>query len=345
MQNLRIVQSLPDAALRSRAESPDANIFHTPEMLAAFNVARGYQAGAWAALGEDGRPRALLPVARVSVAPSNAGRLLGPLGVLTTRSVAYGSILVDPSPEGAAALDALLAEYNREAGRGSLFTELRNLSDTGPWRAALERNGYVWEDHLNFLIDLSQGPDRLWAAIRTGARRNIAKAQREGVTIVEAQTAEQRDAAYAILRGVYRRLRVPLADRSLFDGAFDLLQPAAKFKAWLACLGETPVGVMTWLLHGGRIIYWYTGVDKAYSAYRANDLLVWHALEWGSKNGYTLFDFGGAGKPNEEYGVRDFKAKFGGELVNPGRYRAVHHPALLRASESAYGVLRRIMSR
>jgi CelD/BcsL family acetyltransferase involved in cellulose biosynthesis len=345
VQAFRIVRSLPEAALRSRTASPDANVFHTAEMLAALDAAQGYKAAAWAGLAEDGRLLALLPVAQVSVAPPAAGRLLGRLQLFTTRSVAYGSILVDPSDEGAAALDALLAAYNREAGRRALFTELRNLSDTTPWRAVLERNGYVWEDHLNFLIDLTQGADRLSSAIRTSARRNIAKAQREGVRVVEAQTTEERDAAYVILQGVYRRLRVPLADRSLFDAAFDLLRPAGKFKAWLACIGEMPVGVMTWLLHGGRIIYWYTGVDKAYSAYRANDLLVWHALEWGSNHGYTLFDFGGAGRPDEEYGVRDFKAKFGGELVNLGRYRAVHHPALLRASETAYGVARRFMSR
>ena len=36
---------------------------------------------------------------------------------------------------------------------------------------------------------------------------------------------------------------------------------------------------------------------------------------WGAENGYRLCNFGGAGKRDEEYGVRDFKAKFGGELI------------------------------
>ena len=112
---------------------------------------------------------------------------------------------------------------------------------------------------------------------------------------------------------------------------------------WLARVGDVAAGAMTWLLYNGRIIYWYTGVDKAYSSFRANDLLVWHCLEWGSANGYRLFDFGGAGKPDEEYGVRDFKAKFGGELVNLGRYQHTHHPLLLKGSETAYGLLRRFM--
>jgi len=35
--------------------------------------------------------------------------------------------------------------------------------------------------------------------------------------------------------------------------------------------------------------------------------------EMGVGNGYRLYDFG-TGRPDVEYGVRDFKAKFGGEL-------------------------------
>ena len=32
----------------------------------------------------------------------------------------------------------------------------------------------------------------------------------------------------------------------------------------------------------------------------------------------------GAGSPDEDYGVRDFKAKFGGRLVEPGRFISTH---------------------
>ena len=36
--------------------------------------------------------------------------------------------------------------------------------------------------------------------------------------------------------------------------------------------------------------------------------------------------FGGAGKPDKPYGVRDYKLKFGGQLVNWGRFEKVHKP-------------------
>ena len=60
---------------------------------------------------------------------------------------------------------------------------------------------------------------------------------------------------------------------------------------------------------------------------------MWHTLDWGAEDGYSLNNFGGAGKPDEEYGVRDFKAKFGSG--NPSGFPHGHsiacseHPGLV----------------
>ena len=42
------------------------------------------------------------------------------------------------------------------------------------------------------------------------------------------------------------------------------------------------------------------------------------------------FDVMGAGKPNVPYGVRDFKAEFGGQLVEHGRFLHICQPFLYR---------------
>jgi CelD/BcsL family acetyltransferase involved in cellulose biosynthesis len=332
-----IVRSLPEDVWRKFVVSnPAANIFHAPEMFRVFERTAGYRPGLWAAVDAEGHPQALLTPVEIAV-------LGGPLRRLTSRAVIYGSLLVAPGSVGCEALPPLLAAYRRDMGARVLFTELRNLSDTSAWRPALEAGSFVYEEHLNFLIDLNRPSETIWQAIRANARRNIQKAQREGVSVEEATEPTQVSAAYAILSEVYRRLQVPLAAESLFRAAFDILGPVGMFKILLARVGDRDAGAMTLLLYGGTIIYWYTGVDKAFSAYRVNDLLVWHALDWGSRNGYHTFDFGGAGKPDEEYGVRDFKAKFGGELVGYGRYQCVHSPRLLRLSETGYGLLRRFL--
>jgi dTDP-D-glucose 4,6-dehydratase len=75
----------------------------------------------------------------------------------------------------------------------------------------------------------------------------------------------------------------------------------------------------------------------------ANELLKWHILHWGAENGYRVYDFGGAGKPDEPYGVRDFKAKFGGELVNFGRNICIHAPTRLKLSQAGYRLFRQYL--
>ena len=39
----------------------------------------------------------------------------------------------------------------------------------------------------------------------------------------------------------------------------------------------------------------------------------------------------GAGKPGDNYGVRDFKAQFGGELVEHGRFLRINKPLVYKA--------------
>jgi lipid II:glycine glycyltransferase (peptidoglycan interpeptide bridge formation enzyme) len=75
------------------------------------------------------------------------------------------------------------------------------------------------------------------------------------------------------------------------------------------------------------------------------DLLQWHEIAWSGEQGYSRYDFGGAGWPNVPYGVRDFKAKFGGDLVCYGRYRKVYSRWKMALAERAYAIRRSVRSR
>jgi serine/alanine adding enzyme len=97
------------------------------------------------------------------------------------------------------------------------------------------------------------------------------------------------------------------------------------------------------LIYKDTIYGWYGGMDRGYSDYIPNELLLWHIFQWGAENGYKVYDFGGAGKPDEEYGVRDFKAKFGGELVCFGRNTYIPLPWLYRLGTWGYSLYRRLI--
>jgi CelD/BcsL family acetyltransferase involved in cellulose biosynthesis len=334
---LQVVNQLDENTWRAFVDRhPHGNIFHTPEMFRVFQQAKNHEPEVWATVNPAGEVLALLLPVRINV-------LDGPFRLLTTRAVAYGSALSAPYPEGQTALRLLMETYRKKVQFRVLFTELRNYANLMELLPVFQQSGFVFEDHLNFLIDLERPPDELWQSIRSNARRNIQKARKSGVSIEEIRSAQEVLLAYNLLEDVYKRIQVPLPDRSLFEAAHAVLSPQEMFKMYLARVNGDAIGVMTLLFYKNVVLYWYTGTLRQYASYRAGDLLVWHALETGQRLGGGLFDFGGGGKPDEKYGVRDFKAKFGGELVNFGRYTCIHSPLRYRLTEAGYQVLRKYL--
>jgi serine/alanine adding enzyme len=288
----------------------------------------------WAARDGSGCVRALFPTVEVTLM---GGRLRG----WTSRAVAYGGAICAGGPVGIRALAALLSRYRRPAVRQVLFTEVRHVSDAADSRVALAAAGFVHEGHLNYLIRLGRPEAELWRGLSRSARQRVRSAERKGVVVDEVDGAGA-DAAYALLALVYGRARVPLASPSLFEAALAVLGPRGMFRVVTARLGDRTIGARFLLLHNGRILDWYAGSDREYRSCSPNELLVWHTLRWGRENAFELFDFGGAGRPDQPYGPREFKAKFGGELVDFGRDVLVHSPLRLRLSRAGYGVSRRL---
>jgi serine/alanine adding enzyme len=332
---LRIVRFLDEGKWRHFVESqPISNVFHTPEMFHVFAQAKGHRSTLHAVTDNDGQVLALLLPVQITLKE-------GFLRRLTTRAVVYGSVLYDPSPAGEEALATLLHTYAQEADGEVLFTELRNLSDLSAVQPVLNDCGFVYEDHLNYLIDLDRPVEQVVQDIGTRTRKHIRRGLKKQEVVVEEITERgQIGVCYDLLRKSYAAARVPLADRSLFEVLFNVLHPQGMVKFWLARVGDAYVATSVELLYKDVIYGWYGGVDRAYAGYTPNELLTWHILRWGAENGYRLYDFGGAGRPGEEYGVRDFKAKFGGDLVCYGRNICVHAPALLRLSRWGYAAFR-----
>lgn len=335
---LQVVRTLPDEAWSRFVDGhPQGNVFHTPEMFQVFARTRGYQPTLWAAVDCHDCPLALFLPVRITL-------MGGPLRRLTTRAVAYGSALCVLDAEGQEALRRLLQAYRENSEPAPLFTELRNLSNTEVIQPILQEQGFVYEDHLNYLINLGRSPDAIMRSIGSRTRKNIRRGLRRGKVVIEEATSNEQVAeCYDVLLQTYRAAQVPLADRSLFEAAFDLLYPRGMVRFSLARVAHTPVAASVELLHKDVIHGWYGGMVRHYSSYLPSELLMWHILQWGATNGYRLYDFGGAGRPGEEYGVRHFKAKFGGQLVCYGRNTCVHAPMALRVSRSGYRIFRQIL--
>lgn len=336
-RGLRVVRHLDERAWRRFVdEHPRGNIFHTPEMYRVHQRARGHHPDVWAVVNGTSKILAL-------VVPVHVTLKGGPLGRLTTRSVAYGSALTRDDDEGRDALALLLASYEDAIAGRSLFTEFRNLHDVSRLRPVFEAAGYEYREYLDYLIDLDRSPEDVLKGMRTKTGKAIRRGVRAGhVDVTEVSDPCELADWYGLLRRTYRHSGVPLADRSLFDAAFDILRPARMATFLLARVEGVPAACSVELPYKDTMFGWYGGSDRAFSRFIPNEMLMWHVLESGALGDTRLYDFGGAGSPDVEYGVRDFKAKFGGELVSYGRFVRVHAPVRLRASTVAYSVYQRV---
>jgi lipid II:glycine glycyltransferase (peptidoglycan interpeptide bridge formation enzyme) len=216
----------------------------------------------------------------------------------------------------------LMSEYDKRACKRAVYTEIRNLWHDNRSLQYLE--AYHHEEHLNFLINLDRSEDQVWKLIHGARRKNIRRAYERGLSVEEVSNRSLIPVFYGILKETYREVGIPLADISLFEAGFEIFCSKNLAKFFLARLGDRYVGARAVLLFRGEIYDWYAGADRRYLQHYPNDILVWHILKWGANNGYRVFDFGGAGKPDVEYGPREFKRRFGGELVNFGREALVY---------------------
>jgi serine/alanine adding enzyme len=101
------------------------------------------------------------------------------------------------------------------------------------------------------------------------------------------------------------------------------------------------IGGICILCYRNTLVDWYAGSMRSYLKKYPNDLLPWEVFKWGNSRGFSEFDFGGAGKPDKEYGVRDYKKKFGGRFVNFGRFEKIHKRIMYSIVKTAFVLWRR----
>ena len=316
--------------------NPNGNVFQTPEMFEVYKKTRRYEPIFLSVVDES--DNILAGLLAVVIKEFN-----GFIGSFSARSIIQGGPLFLESEGGVTAASLLMQKYDEIAKRKALYTQIRMLHDAQPLSLLLKENDYVYEDHLNFLVDLTKTKEELWAGLSKSRRRFIRKAREKGVTVEEIKDRNIVSPFYDLLQNTYKNAKIPLADVSLFQSSFDLLTSKNLLKFFLAKYKDEYIGGIMTPIYKGVITEWYVTGSREHSKLYPSDMVSWYPIEWGSENGYRAFDFGGAGKPNEEYGVRDFKKQFGGKLVNYGRYTKVYSPLKMRIAEKGLSIYRKII--
>jgi len=314
---------------------PDGNIFHTPEMVELYEATPKFESLVVGCFDEIQQLVGLL----IAVIQKEYEGLLGKL---TARAIVYGGPLVMGNSPAVASL--IIEAFDKLCKKKVVYSQFRNLWDVKKYSEIFSKQGYIFEDHLDILFNLKQGKEVLWKEIHPTRRKQINRGiKREIKTkIVDLLQPKELVLCYTILKSVYKEAKLPFPSIVYFTNAIKILIGLGYFKAVLALYINEIIGFRFFLTYKGLLYDWYAGSRPEHYNKYPNDILPWEIIKWGAENGYDIFDFGGAGKPDKPYGVRDYKMKFGGTLVNYGRFEKSHKPfsmAIARIGFRAWKIL------
>lgn len=241
------------------------------------------------------------------------------------RAIVPGGLLLDAHIS-SKALQNLLQEAAQQLSHKAIYIEIRNYNNYSAYRTSIEAAGFVYVEHLNFHVATPDVESAL-KQLSTTKLRHVKLSRKEGAEWSETTDPKDVRAYYEVLRNLYTvRVKTPLFPYEFFEkfvqlenGRLIVIKHQDKVIGGSVCVA----------LPGAALYEWFAcGLDGQIKNVFPSTIATWAAIEYAASNGFQRFDMMGAGKPNEGYGVREFKSKFGGELVEYGRFLYLCQPRL-----------------
>ncbi|MEA4981219.1 MAG: GNAT family N-acetyltransferase [Paludibacter sp.] len=243
------------------------------------------------------------------------------------RAIVPGGLLLHTGIS-TSALKSLLNEATTQLKSKAIYLEIRNYNDYSVFRPIIETTGFVYNAHLNFHIATPDVESAL-KKLNVTKRRDVKLSRNEGADWIETKDPDDVNEYYEILHDLYlTKVKTPLFPREFFEklvqldnGKLFVIKYKNKVIGGSVCVALPGIALYEWFV---------CGLDGQIKNVFPSTIATYAAIEYAAGNGFQRFDMMGAGKPDEAYGVREFKSKFGGELLEQGRFLYVLKPRLFK---------------
>ncbi|MEG0517588.1 MAG: peptidoglycan bridge formation glycyltransferase FemA/FemB family protein [Bacteroidales bacterium] len=233
-------------------------------------------------------------------------RAIIPGGILLHKDISYNAI------------QALLSAIKKHLKHKAIYIEMRNYNSYELFKKPILNSGFKYNEHLNFHVktfDLDSATKQLSSTKRRDVKISLAN----GAEVIQTSDINDVKCFYSLLSDLYKtKIKLPLFPYVFFENIISVHE----CRLFVVKYDNKVIGGSLCMELRDKALYeWFVcGLDREIKNVYPSTLATWAAIEYSAKNNIDRLDMMGAGKPDDAYGVRDFKAKFGGELVEHGRF-------------------------
>jgi len=256
---------------------------------------------------------------------------------LSRRAIVGGGVLLDTGIS-EKALKLLLTTATEALKRKAIYLEIRNYTNYSKYKTTFDAEGFTYTPHLNFHVS-TPNVEMALKNLSTTRRREIKLSVKAGAVWSETTDLNDIRTYYTILHDLYKnKVKTPLFPIEFFE----TLALQSFGKLFIIKVENKIIGGSVCVVLPDSIMYeWFVcGLDGQIKNVYPSTIATWAAIEYAATNDIGCFDMMGAGKPDDGYGVREFKSKFGGELVENGRFLYQINPVLFKIGKIAVKIMR-----
>lgn len=158
-------------------------------------------------------------------------------------------------------------------------------------------------------LDISRNENVIFSDLRDSTRRNIKKAERDGVVVTINQSPDSVRDFYNLNCLTRRDHGLPCQPYIFFKKIYSHIISKNLGVVILAKINEKYIAGAVYFNFGNRVIYKYGASDRNYLHLRANNLIMWKAIQWFCGQGFKRFDLGRTEQENS--GLLQFKRGWG----------------------------------
>lgn len=228
-----------------------------------------------------------------------------------------------------------IGEAARAAGVGAVEVRAELPAESRAWHAY---------EAVRHVLDLRAGIDELFERFHSSqVRRNIRRAEREGVGIEQSRSREALvDVFYRLHCLTRRRQGVPVQRRRFFERIWEeLVDPGLGYVA-VAHHAGVPCAAALFLSWNTTTVYKFGASDDRGREVRANHALFWNAIRTSAEEGRCWLDFGRT--ELDQPGLRAFKSAWAASEL-PLRYSSVGTPRARSAPSLGEAIARPLIRR